>query len=116
MASQVTESLAIAAAAAAPTKTAAQLINQADVDVKEAGLGTPSDTESGDGAYYHQHIERNGQRVLVSWTKEEERRVVRKADWLFLPIFAVCATYLYLCPILCCRILNYSYFMGQLTK
>lgn len=91
MTSQVTESLAVAATAAAPAKTAAQLtISQAGVEANEKGLATPSDGESGDdGPYYHQHIERNGQRVLVSWTKEEERRVVRKADYLFLPIFAV---------------------------
>ncbi|OTA67453.1 MFS general substrate transporter [Hypoxylon sp. EC38] len=96
MASPVTESLAVAATIIAPTKTAAQIINQAGVIVKEEGLSTPSDGESGSGdnAYYHQHIERNGQRVLVSWTKEEERRVVRKADYLFLPIFALMFTWM----------------------
>lgn len=93
MASQVTESLAVAATATAPSKMAAQLVAEAGVDAKEEGLNTPSDGESGsseDNLYFHQHIERNGQRVLVSWMKEEERRVVRKADYLFLPIFAVC--------------------------
>ncbi|KAI4867270.1 MFS general substrate transporter [Hypoxylon rubiginosum] len=96
MTSQVTESLAVAATAAAPAKTAAQLtISQAGVEANEKGLATPSDGESGDdGPYYHQHIERNGQRVLVSWTKEEERRVVRKADYLFLPIFALMFTWM----------------------
>ncbi|KAI0119414.1 MFS general substrate transporter [Daldinia grandis] len=97
MASQVTESLAVAAAAAAPTKTAAQLIAQAGADAKEEDLSTPSDGGSGiseDGLYFHQHIERNGQQVLVSWTKEEERRVVRKADYLFLPIFALMFTWM----------------------
>lgn len=89
MTSQVTESLAVAAAATAPTKTAAQLISQSGVEPKE-GLATPSDGESGDDSpYYHQHIERKGQQVLVSWTKEEEKKVVRKADFLFLPLFAV---------------------------
>ncbi|OTA94856.1 hypothetical protein M434DRAFT_10376 [Hypoxylon sp. CO27-5] len=96
MASQVTESLAVAATVVAPTKTAAQIINQAGTDVKEEGLSTPSDGESssGDSVYHHQHIERNGQRVLVSWTKEEEKRVVRKADYLFLPIFALMFTWM----------------------
>lgn len=94
MASQVTESLAVAATATAtaPTKTAVQLVAETGVDAKEESLNTPSDGESGsseDNLYFHQHIERNGQQVLVSWTKEEERRVVRKADYLFLPIFAV---------------------------
>ncbi|KAI8964039.1 MFS general substrate transporter [Daldinia sp. FL1419] len=97
MTSQVTESLAVAASAAAPTKTAAQLVSEAGVNAKEESLSTPSDGESGhleDDAYYHQHIERNGQQVLVSWTKEEERRIVRKADWLFLPIFALMFTWM----------------------
>lgn len=93
MASQVTESLAIVATVTASTKTAAQIITESGVDAKEEALRTPSDGESGnsgDHLYYHQHIVRNGQQVLVSWTKEEEKRVVRKADYLFLPIFAVC--------------------------
>ncbi|XXH00181.1 hypothetical protein Hte_006523 [Hypoxylon texense] len=96
MTSQVTESLAVAAGAAAPTKTAAQLISQTNiVEANEKGLATPSDGESGDdGPYFHQHIERNGQQVLVSWTKEEEKRVVRKADYLFLPIFALMFTWM----------------------
>ncbi|KAI2781601.1 MFS general substrate transporter [Daldinia loculata] len=99
MASQVTESLAVAATATAtaPTKTAVQLVAETGVDAKEESLNTPSDGESGsseDNLYFHQHIERNGQQVLVSWTKEEERRVVRKADYLFLPIFALMFTWM----------------------
>lgn len=43
---------------------------------------------SGDGVF-HQTIVKDGKEVLVSWTLEEESRVVRKADFLFLPIFAV---------------------------
>ncbi|OTB18984.1 hypothetical protein K445DRAFT_54466 [Daldinia sp. EC12] len=97
MASQVTESLAVAATATAPTKTAAQLVAETAVDAKEEGLSNSSDEESGnsaDGLYFHQHIEKNGQQVLVSWTKEEEKRVVRKADYLFLPIFALMFTWM----------------------
>ncbi|KAI2621698.1 MFS general substrate transporter [Hypoxylon sp. NC1633] len=96
MTSQVTESLAVAAAVTAPTKAAAHLITHANLE-KEEGRSTPSDGESGDsfdGTFYHQHIERDGQRVLVSWTKDEEKRVVRKADFLFLPIFALMFTWM----------------------
>lgn len=50
-----------------------------------------SDTESndiGDGIF-RQHIEKHGKKVLVLWSKDEEARVVRKADFLFLPLFSV---------------------------
>lgn len=43
---------------------------------------------SSDGVF-HQIIVKDGKDVLVTWTIEEESRVVRKADFLFLPIFAV---------------------------
>ena len=36
---------------------------------------------------YSQYIEKNGEPILVEWTEEEERRVVRKADMFLLPIF-----------------------------
>lgn len=52
---------------------------------------SPSETESsdiGDGIF-RQHIERDGKQVLVVWSKSEEARVVRKADFLFLPLFSV---------------------------
>lgn len=48
-----------------------------------------SDIESTDDGLRHQYIEKDGRQVLVSWTKDEEARVVRKADFLFLPLFAV---------------------------
>ncbi|XDG02212.1 hypothetical protein ABKA04_001827 [Annulohypoxylon sp. FPYF3050] len=97
MASQVTETLAVAATATVPTKATTQIITESGVEAKEEALGSPSDGESGnsgDRLYYHQHIVRNGQQVLVSWTKEEEKRVVRKADYLFLPIFALMFTWM----------------------
>ncbi|KAL7625059.1 hypothetical protein AAE478_004273 [Parahypoxylon ruwenzoriense] len=113
MASQVTESLAVAAATAVSTDTAARLttirsgtdgdINATRTNDKEAELGAPpssssADRESGeraeDSLYYQQHIEKDGRQVLVSWTKEEEKRVVRKADFLFLPIFALMFTWM----------------------
>lgn len=49
----------------------------------ESHESTPSDGP------FHQIIQKDGKDFLVSWTKEEETRVVRKADWLFLPIFSV---------------------------
>lgn len=55
---------------------------------------SPSETEStdiGDGTF-RQHIEKDGKQVLVVWSKSEEARVVRKADFLFLPLFSVCKT------------------------
>lgn len=48
------------------------------------------DTENLQDGLFHQYIEKDGSQVLVSWTKEEEKSVVRKADFLFLPIFSVC--------------------------
>lgn len=42
---------------------------------------------------FEQVIQRDGQDVLVRWTKEEERKVVRKADFRFLPLFTVCFKY-----------------------
>jgi hypothetical protein len=52
-----------------------------------------SDTQDVEGindGLYHQVIKRDGMDVLVSWSKKEERKVVRKADFLFLPLFTVC--------------------------
>lgn len=48
------------------------------------------DSENSLDVVLHQYIEKNGSEVLISWTKEDEARVVRKADYIFLPIFAVC--------------------------
>ena len=54
------------------------------------GSETPSDDiENPQNGVFHQYIEKNGREFLVTWTKEEEKRIVRKADFLFLPIFAV---------------------------
>ncbi|GAA6050961.1 hypothetical protein JCM3770_005344 [Rhodotorula araucariae] len=35
------------------------------------------------------HVIKDGVRVPISWTKDEERRVVRKADMFLLPIFTI---------------------------
>lgn len=55
---------------------------------------SPSESESsdvGDGTF-RKYIEKDGKQVLVVWSKSEEARVVRKADFLFLPLFSVCKT------------------------
>lgn len=52
---------------------------------------SPTESESsdiGDGIF-RQHIEKDGKQVLVVWSNGEEDRVVRKADFLFLPLFSV---------------------------
>lgn len=54
-------------------------------------LKSQSETENsdlGDGLL-RQHIDKNGGRVLIVWSKSEEAKVVRKADFLFLPLFSV---------------------------
>lgn len=48
------------------------------------------DIETTDDGRFHQYIERDGKQVLISWTKAEEARVVRKADFILLPLFTVC--------------------------
>lgn len=57
------------------------------------GTTTPSasdnsDPEAQEGTLSH-HILKNGQQVLVTWAPEEESAIVRKLDFLFLPIFSV---------------------------
>lgn len=54
----------------------------------------PSDGGERDPDYpndglFHQVIVKDGKEVFVSWTRAEQARVVRKADFLFLPLFAV---------------------------
>lgn len=46
------------------------------------------DSEAQQGTLSHP-ILKNGHQVLVSWTLNEESVVVRKLDFLFLPIFSV---------------------------
>jgi hypothetical protein len=46
----------------------------------------PEDPEDG---IFRQVITKDGKDVLVTWTKEEQAKVVRKADFLFLPLFSV---------------------------
>ena len=65
------------------------LVITADVAAATDSNSEKPDAESNDDGCFHQYIERNGKQVLVSWTKAEEARVVRKADFLFLPLFTV---------------------------
>jgi hypothetical protein len=62
------------------------------VDQVHSGTSTPPDSELNDAeadGTLSQHILKNGEQVLVTWGKEEEARIVRKVDFLFLPIFSV---------------------------
>lgn len=47
------------------------------------------DLEDPNDGLFHQVITKEGKDILVSWTQEEQAQVVRKADFLFLPLFAV---------------------------
>jgi hypothetical protein len=51
--------------------------------------GGERDPEYPNDVVFHQVIVKDGREVLVSWTPVEQARVVRKADFLFLPLFAV---------------------------
>ena len=52
----------------------------------DGGRRDPEDPNDG---LFHQVIVKDGKEVLVSWTPEEQARVVRKADFMFLPLFSV---------------------------
>ncbi|GAA5974281.1 hypothetical protein JCM11641_006710 [Rhodosporidiobolus odoratus] len=47
------------------------------------------DVESLDDGKIHGHLLKNGERISISWTKEEQSSVVRKADLFLLPIFTI---------------------------
>ena len=60
-----------------------------EVDLKDLGTRAGVDVEKLDDGSLTAYIPKNGQDVLVTWTKEEQARVVRKADIFLLPVFAV---------------------------
>ncbi|KAI1495436.1 MFS general substrate transporter [Biscogniauxia marginata] len=60
----------------------------------EISLKIDSDIESTNDGLFHQYIEKDERQTLVSWGKDEEARVVRKADFLFLPLFALMFTWM----------------------
>lgn len=72
-------------------------VQQYKHEVEISGHEQPSSTSAGSDSQdeerndhvFEQTILRNGQEVLVRWAKEEERVVVRKADFRFLPLFTV---------------------------
>lgn len=53
--------------------------------------GEKDDLENFQDGLLRQSIEKEGREVVITWTKEEEARVVRKVDFLFLPLFSVSA-------------------------
>jgi hypothetical protein len=62
------------------------------VDQVYPGITVPPDSEQNDEeeeGILSQHIRKNGEQILVTWRKEEEVHIVRKVDFLFLPIFSV---------------------------
>ncbi|KAL4887586.1 major facilitator superfamily domain-containing protein [Aspergillus karnatakaensis] len=69
------------------------------VDQVHPGTVTPPaseryDAEEQDDGTLSQVISKNGEQVLVTWRKEEEARIVRKVDFLFLPIFSLMFTWM----------------------
>ncbi|KAJ4294452.1 hypothetical protein N0V90_008143 [Kalmusia sp. IMI 367209] len=52
------------------------------------------DVEDHQDGLLHQIIVRDGKEILVSWSKDEEAKVVRKADFLFLPLFTLMFTWM----------------------
>ncbi|KAJ0420811.1 major facilitator superfamily domain-containing protein [Aspergillus carlsbadensis] len=67
------------------------------VDQLPSGSSTPPDSERSDleqDGTLSQHILKNGEQVFVTWRKEEEARIVRKVDFLFLPIFSLMFTWM----------------------
>lgn len=57
------------------------------------GTTTPSESDNPDQEAQQDtlshHILKGGHQVLVTWTIDEESVIVRKLDFLFLPIFSV---------------------------
>ena len=90
MASKVAESLApVAVATLVPSEIDHEKRNETI-----SASGTLSESEERDVEEYqdgllHQVITQDGKEIVVSWSKEEEAKVVRKADFLFLPLFTV---------------------------
>lgn len=68
------------------------IVKESHIPESPAALsdGGKGDLENPNDGLFHQVIVKDGEEVLVSWTREEQARVVRKADFLFLPLFAVC--------------------------
>lgn len=57
-------------------------------DATDKAISTPDSASLPDGLF-SQEIERGGKMLLVTWTRDEERRAVRKADMILLHLFSV---------------------------
>ena len=92
-------SLTTAAAVPYPTVTVSPPAQLSDKSALESpaesvkDLFTPldekKDIETSSEDRLQAYIDKNGEQVLITWTRVEQRKVVRKADFLFLPIFTV---------------------------
>jgi len=58
-------------------------------DEKPEIVNSAAAVEDSRDGLVHGHVLKDGKRVYISWTKEEERRVVRKADFFLLPVLVV---------------------------
>lgn len=70
-------------------------------DEKAASIAQSDDNgeSTGSAGSFATNIDKDGKRVLITWTRQDERKVVRKADLLFLPVFLVRPQP----PALCCQ-------------
>ncbi|OJJ42213.1 hypothetical protein ASPZODRAFT_2122598 [Penicilliopsis zonata CBS 506.65] len=62
--------------------------------IHEEEAGTSDEGSFHDNTRLEQWIEKDGQQVLVSWTKAEEAAIVRKADFILLPVFCLMFTWM----------------------
>ena len=91
MAPVLTTPAAIALPASRPVALASVDTESPPESVKD-GFTTPEekqDLEAHKDGQLRAYIDKHGEKVLVTWTHAEQRKVVRKADFLFLPIFTV---------------------------
>ncbi|KAH6654748.1 major facilitator superfamily domain-containing protein [Truncatella angustata] len=97
MGDQEAESLALAnALPGIVTKRTPEALNKeikASVNISDNAVTTP-DANSVQDSVLSQQIKRNEKQIIVTWTKEEERRVVRKADFILLPLFSLMFTWM----------------------
>lgn len=100
MATQATESLAVADSLPAIDNTNSTInhtlnrnltgtaaITSIHTDIEDKRISTPESSNS--GGVLSQEITKDGKHLLVTWTKDEERRIVRKVDFILLPLFSV---------------------------
>ncbi|SPO06183.1 related to nicotinamide mononucleotide permease [Cephalotrichum gorgonifer] len=76
------------------TESPLDTTQEKDISTEVVFQSSDQDTEDLQDGLFHQIIQKDGKDVHVSWTREEEARVVRKADFLFLPIFSLMFTWM----------------------